>query len=160
MGLLQYDVCITNINASIDSENALCSCEADRVAIHAAIKALSLTGFDDINKGVELIRLLYLLGYPVHKIKGGLSNYSEIDKKKRRREAVVTHLVPSITTMLERIYSIAPSEVPSFKTVESQLGSSEPIKVFLEWKKIVWAIIEEKIQNQGIKKEFQSIKTS
>ena len=152
-GFLHFDVCISNIRTRVDSKNANCSWGPDKLAIHNAIKLLSSNGFDIINRVVELIRLMYLLNYPVHLIKGS-SYSSEIEKKERRKFAVENHLVPSIVTMLQRVYSIAPSEVPNFKTDETQSELSEPIEVFLEWKKIIEALIEEKNRSN------KSIKTS
>ena len=161
IGFLDHDVCISNIETSVDSQNAVCSWGPDKEAIHAAIKALSSTGFKDINKAVELIRLLYLLGYPVDKILCNSDYCSETEQKRRRRHAIEFHLVRNITIMLERIYSIAPSEVPSFKTVESQLESSaEPAEVFLEWKKLVEFLIEEKKQKLQKHQEFMNYITN
>ena len=80
-GMLDYDVCIANINTRVDSKNAFCSWEPNKVLIHEAIKAESSNGFEDINESVERIRLDCLLNYPVHKIKGGYSHNSEAIKK-------------------------------------------------------------------------------
>ena len=152
-GALDKDVCIKNINKSIDSENAHCSWDSDRNAIHAAIKSLSSNGFDKLNKIVEMIRLAYLLEYPVRKITGHndipwLSNL-ESDKEDRRRRAVEEYLVPSITSVFRRVHSIADNEIPSFENVKTQSESTEPIEVFLEWKKLVEFIIANKTSKQS-----------
>ena len=150
-GELDQDVCIKNINKSIDSEKAHCSWDSDRNAIHAAIKSLSSNGFDELNKIVEMIRLAYLLEYPVRKITGyeSVRDNSESAKEERRRKAVEKYLVPSITTVLRRAHSIADDEIPAFENVKTQSDSTEPIEVFLEWKKLVEFIIANKTSKQS-----------
>ena len=145
-GALYEDVCIENINESIDSENAHCSWDSDRNAIHKAIKSLSSNGFDELNKIVEMIRLTYLLEYPVQKITGheDYEDNSESNKEERRRKAVEEYLVPSITTMLRRVHSIADNEIPTFENVKTQSYLTEPIEVFLKWRKLVEFIIANK----------------
>ena len=137
---------------SVDSENAICSCKDDKIAIHRAIKSLYLNGFVEINQIVEMIRLAYLLEYNVEKITGydweqyneSHENNSEAKKKERQREAVEDHLVPSITIMLDRVHSFAADEIPTFKEVKAQSDSTEPIEIFLEWKKVVQFLIADK----------------
>ena len=150
-GELEYDVCLQNIGTSVDSENAVCSYGPDKIAIHKAIKSLFSNGFVEINQIVEMIRLAYLLQYEVEKITGFRSLYNESDernseakKEERRREAVEKHLVPSIITMLTRVHSIPADEIPSFEQVESQSESTEPIEIYLEWKKLVECLIPDK----------------
>ena len=89
-GLLCEDICLQNIGTSVDSENAVCSCEPDKIAIHKAIKSLFSNGFVKINQFVEMIHLTCLLEYEVEKITGFQIDYnesheqnSEATKKKR-----------------------------------------------------------------------------
>ena len=159
-GLLQYDVCISNIDASIDSEHALCSWEHDRMAIHKAIKSQSLKGFDDINRVVEAIRLAYLLDYPIHKINCRFDYCSKTEVREREKKIVEQFIVHNIITLLGRVYSIAPNEVPNFETVETQSKSSELTEVFLEWKKLVESLIKEKKQNHQKYQDFMTYITN
>ena len=69
-GYLEYDVCINNIKNNVDSENAFCSNESDKQAIHNAILQSSPNGFKTIDKIVETFRSDYALYYQVHKIIG------------------------------------------------------------------------------------------
>ena len=141
-----------NIGISVDSENAVCSWQPDKLAIHKAIKkSLFSNGFVKINQIVEMIRLAYLFEYEVEKITGFHMGYNEsnrenskFNKKQRRREAVENYLVPSITTMLTRVHSIPANEIPTFKQVKSQSESTEPIEIYLEWKKLVECLIPDK----------------
>ena len=86
-GYLQYDVCISNINDKVDSENAFCSNDSDKQAIHKAILQSSLNGFKTIDKIVETFRSDYALYYQVHKIIG-----HDID--------LYFHLIPRYITIL------------------------------------------------------------
>merc|ERR1740124_282734 len=67
-GHLLDDVCIYNLESTIDSESAYCSYIPDKECIHKEIKASS-GGFKAINNGVEMIRLNYLLDYPIQNTK-------------------------------------------------------------------------------------------
>ena len=67
-GYLESDVCIQNINTPVDSINAICRLEPDKEPIHADINSRFSNGFEEINAGVEKVRLEYLLENPVHKI--------------------------------------------------------------------------------------------
>ena len=50
-GKAQFDECVVNIGIAVDSENAFCLWEPDKVSIHEAIqKNPSQNGFDGINK--------------------------------------------------------------------------------------------------------------
>ena len=65
-GEARYDICVRNIGNAVDSENAFCSWEPDKVSIHEAIqKNAPQDGFNNINKAVERIRLDYLLKHKV-----------------------------------------------------------------------------------------------
>ena len=150
-GKLEFDVCLKTIQTCVDSENAVCSWEPDKIAIHRAIKALFSSGFIEINQVVEMIRLTHLLEYKVEMITGLVGTLkesheenSEANKKERRRYAVEDHLVPSITTMLGRVHSISANEIPTFENVRAQSESTEPIEVYLEWKKLVEFVIADK----------------
>ena len=69
IGHLDKDECIRNItNNPIDSRNAYCSFNSDKQSIHKAILSKSPNAFDDMNVSVEMIRLWYLLFYPIYKI--------------------------------------------------------------------------------------------
>lgn len=58
----------------------------------------------ETDENVEYVRLWYLLGYSVDE---------SVDINKRRK-AVEEYLVPSIETVIGRVYSILPSRVPHF----------------------------------------------
>ena len=154
-GWLNNDACIDSINNRVDSENAECSIEADKIAIHDAIKSGTSDGFHEMNMVAEGNKLDYLLDdFPAEEITGydsdsieSSSRNSETEKKKRRKYAVELYLVPSIMTMLEVVHSITADEIPDFETFKTQSESSEPIEVFLEWRKVVKFVIEEKIQS-------------
>ena len=74
-----YDICVRNIGNAVDSENAFCSWEPDKVSIHAAIrKDQSQNGFDGINKAVERIRLKYLLKHKVIDLENWIQYFSEL----------------------------------------------------------------------------------
>lgn len=75
-GKVENDICISKINTVVDSENAYVWSPDDRRSIHAAITKESANGFNVVNEAIELIRLEYLLNYPIGKIMGGekLSN--------------------------------------------------------------------------------------
>ena len=124
-GNLDKDVFIKKINVRADTINAQCSIASDKEAIHNAIESQMQNGFDEMNRLVEKIRLTYLLEYPVNKI------------LRNQREAIEKYLVPSITTMVRVVHPLAEGEMPNYKTVEAQSKSSNPIEVFLEWKKLV-----------------------
>ena len=65
-GKAREDICVKNSRNAVDSENAFCSWEPDKVSIHKAIqKNPSQNGFDGIDKAVERIRLKYLLKHKV-----------------------------------------------------------------------------------------------
>jgi hypothetical protein len=65
-GAARNDICVKNIGNAVDSENAICSWEPDKVSIHEAIqKNQTQNGFNGINKAVERIRLDYLLKHKV-----------------------------------------------------------------------------------------------
>ena len=154
-GLLHNDACISSIKSRVDSKNAQCSIEADKIAIHDAIKSGTSDGFHEMNMVAEGNKLDYLLDdFPAEEITGydsdsieSSSRNSETEKKKRRKYAVELYLVPSIMTMLEVVHSITADEIPDFETFKTQSESSEPIEVFLEWRKVVKFVIEEKIQS-------------
>ena len=81
-----YDICVRNIGNAVDSENAFCSWEPDKVSIHAAIrKDQSQNGFDGINKAVERIRLKYLLKHKVIDLEYWIHFYSKKMAKDYRR---------------------------------------------------------------------------
>ena len=101
-----------------------------------------------------MIRLAYLLEYPVDKITGYDSTYgnhiilnSDIMKYHRRRKAITKYLVPSIMTMLGRIHSITADEIPNFKDYDSSeplcCFGKDPIESFIEWKDFVKKFIED-----------------
>ena len=140
-GWLEYDVCIKNIKIKVDSRNAYCSWGPDKDAIHAAI---GKDGFIKVNNVVEGCRLDNLLTYDVDKIEG--NKYSNGGIKGCKRRAVVSHLVPSITLMVDRVHSITADELPKFDDYyhgsDSEL--SDPIKAFCEWKEEVKNLIAEK----------------
>ena len=72
------DIRVRNIKNAVDSENALCSWELDKVSIHEAIqKNPSENGFDGINKAVERIRLDYHLKHKVIDLEFRITRFSE-----------------------------------------------------------------------------------
>ena len=143
-GYLNDDTCIANINIPIDSENALCSWEPDRKAIHAAIKSESSKGFDHINSSVEKIRLEYLLNYPVEKIESSCNEETD-EEFEDGRYAIETYLVANITMMMNRVHSIPADEIPKFNdSHETQSGSSDVKDLFREWTEVVEFLINNK----------------
>lgn len=70
-GKVQKDICVSNISTFIDCKNAFCWNDNDRKSIHEAITKEAHDGFKDVNQAVELIRLEYLLNYPIENIIGG-----------------------------------------------------------------------------------------
>ena len=148
-GYLHRDTCIANINTTIDSENALCSWEPDRKAIHAAIKSESSKGFDHINSSVEKIRLEYLLNYPVEKIERlSYNKETDIYYEDGGRYSIETYLVANITMMMNRVHSIPANKIPNYINLPlwcyHRYWSSDPIAAFHEWKKAVENLIKER----------------
>ena len=77
-GKAREDICVKNSRNAVDSENAFCSWEPDKVSIHKAIQENpSENGFNGINKAVERIRLDYLLKHMVIDLGDRIKEYSK-----------------------------------------------------------------------------------
>ncbi len=70
-GNMENDICVSKISTVIDCKHAFCWDNYDKERIHEAITKEASDGFKDVNQAVELIRLEYLLKYPVRNIMGG-----------------------------------------------------------------------------------------
>ncbi len=70
-GKLEKDACVSRLGTAVDCASAYVSMKSDRRSIHEAITRDSANGFDTVNQAVEMIRLEYLLNYPIANIMGG-----------------------------------------------------------------------------------------
>ena len=84
---------------------------------------------------MEIIRLNYLLGYPVQRIKN----------EKNKRNAVEL-LASKIILMVDRVHSFG-DELPDFKEYcEAESSGSEAVNLFCEWRDDVENILKERSQ--------------
>ena len=139
-GNLYNDICIRNIGAPVDSKNSHCSWPPDKKMLHDAINSTS--SFEEVNKSVETIQLVYLLGWDVKKIQPVFQIYES------KREAVEL-LASKISLVVGRVYSLN-NRVPDFKEYLEKYSESslDPIEIFCYWRAIVKYLIEEESQKR------------
>lgn len=89
---LENDICIANVDTAVDSMNALCWNETDNANIQNIIK-LSPGEFTGVNQRVEMVRLNYLLNYPMQNIKGGELSAENEDNRMCITAFVITFII-------------------------------------------------------------------
>ena len=130
-GLVQNDICVSQIETKIDSEAAYCYSDEDREMIDTAIQKSS-DSFSGVNQAVERIRLDYLLHYPIHNISGD-EQHNAAEQLSKAIDIVLPRVVP--TSVNETIMSFD-SFCQSDDGYEN-LFELDPLFVFGEWMKHV-----------------------
>lgn len=89
---LENDICVANVETAVDSMNALCWDKTNNASIQNIIK-LSPGEFIGVNQRVEMVRLNYLLNYPMQNIKGGKLSAENEDHRMYITAFVITFII-------------------------------------------------------------------